>query len=316
MLGYNGTGVKEFILLGFSDKPDEQVIIFILFLLMYLTTVIGNLTIIMLAMTVHQLQTPMYFFLMILSFVDMCFSSVTVPRMLMNIVSVRKTVTIAGCFAQLFFIILFGGIECLLLGVMAYDRYVAICDPLHYSMRMSRKLCLQMVGGSCLSACAHSTLHVAMASLLSFCGSNQIHHFFCDMTPLLKLSCSDISLNELIIYFEAPLPVMTPFIIIVVSYILIATTIWKIPSTTGRHRAFSTCSSHLIVVTLFYGAIICTYFRPSSTHSLDSDRVVTTIYTVIAPMLNPFIYSLRNNEMKEAFKKVILRKHLRTTLNS
>ncbi|KAJ1136950.1 hypothetical protein NDU88_003363 [Pleurodeles waltl] len=307
MDGSNRSNVIEFILLGFSEKPGEQVIFFLVFLMTYLTTVAGNLAIILLVKTACQLQTPMYFFLMILSFVDMSFSSVTVPKMLTNIFSSKKTISIAGCFTQMYFLIFYAATECMLLGVMAYDRYVAICYPLRYSQLMNRKLCLQMVVTSCISASLHSLLHVLLITMLSFCGPNRIHHFFCDMIPLLQLSCSDTSVNEMVVYTEAPLVIMAPFLVTVVSYVRIASAIWKIPSATGRRRTFSTCSSHLTVVIMFYGAIISTYFRPSSNLSPDSDKVKTAMYSVVVPMLNPFIYSLRNNDVKEAFKKAIFR---------
>ncbi|XP_069068373.1 olfactory receptor 1f45-like [Pleurodeles waltl] len=309
MAACNATKVSEFHLLGLSDKKNNQFFLFVLFLLMYIFTLSGNGLIIVATWIAPQLHTPMYFFLSNLSFVDMGFTSVTVPKMLDNILSVRKTISVAGCIAQLSFFISFASAECFLLTVMAFDRYVAICNPLRYTTVMHRRACLLLVGVSWLFATMHSVLHSVLTSRLFFCGSNQIHHFFCDMTPLLKLSTSDTSTNELVIFVEGPFSVMVPFVIVLVSYCCIISAIQKIHSDKGRVKIFSTCSSHLTVVILFYGTAIFTYFRPSSAYSLDHDRVVTLMYTVIAPLLNPLIYSLRNSEMKAAFRKVLCLRH-------
>ncbi|XP_069502597.1 olfactory receptor 5AP2-like [Ambystoma mexicanum] len=309
MDGCNGTEVTEFILLGLSDNPDYQCVLFLSFLLVYIFTLTGNTLIIAATCVASQLHTPMYFFLSSLSFVDMGLTSVTVPKMLANILSSRKSISVSGCIAQLSFFISFASAECFLLTVMAYDRYVAICNPLRYAAVMSRGVCLLLVAVSWLAATLHSVLHSLLTARLSFCGSNRIHHFFCDMTPLLKLASSDTSTNELVIFVEGPFSVVVPFLIILVSYFCIISAILQIRSEKGRGKIFSTCSSHLTVVALFYGTAIFTYFRPTATYSLDHDRVVTLMYTVVAPMMNPLIYSLRNNDMREAFLKVFFVRH-------
>ncbi|KAJ1130955.1 hypothetical protein NDU88_009299 [Pleurodeles waltl] len=296
----NKSMVSEFILLGLSDRPELQILLFVMFLKMYLVTVLGNSVIIRAISTTPQLHTPMYFFLGNLSFVDMCFTSVTVPKLLVNILSEKKSISVAGCITQLSFFISLAGMECALLTVMAYDRYVAICSPLHYSMVMNRRMCLVLVAISWVTISVHSVLHSVLTSRLTFCGLNLIHHFFCDMTALLKLSCSDTTTNELVIFIEGPFSVAVPLGIVLVSYVRIIATILKMHSAEGRNKAFSTCSSHLIVVALYFGTIIFMYFRPTSSYSLDYDRVVSVMYTVVAPMLNPFIYSLRNSEVKGA----------------
>ncbi|XP_069490074.1 olfactory receptor 5AP2-like isoform X1 [Ambystoma mexicanum] len=278
MTKLNGTKVTEFVLLGLSDRPELQILLFVVFLIMYLTTLLGNGVIIRAISMTPQLHTPMYFFLGNLSCVDMsyiqpwCLTSVTIPKLLANILSKKKTISVPGCIAQLSFFISLAGMECALLTVMAYDRYVAICSPLHYGMIMNRRMCLTLVAISWLIVAVHSVLHSVLTSTLSFCGSNQIHHFFCDMTPLLKLACSDTSVNELVIFIEGPFSVVVPFGIVLVSYVRIITVILKIHSAEGRRNAFSTCSSHLLVVVLYFGTIIFMYFRATSSYSLDYDR--------------------------------------------
>ncbi|XP_069057878.1 olfactory receptor 1E16-like [Pleurodeles waltl] len=306
----NKSMVSEFILLGLSDRPELQILLFVMFLKMYLVTVLGNSVIIRAISTTPQLHTPMYFFLGNLSFVDMCFTSVTVPKLLVNILSEKKSISVAGCITQLSFFISLAGMECALLTVMAYDRYVAICSPLHYSMVMNRRMCLVLVAISWVTISVHSVLHSVLTSRLTFCGLNLIHHFFCDMTALLKLSCSDTTTNELVIFIEGPFSVAVPLGIVLVSYVRIIATILKMHSAEGRNKAFSTCSSHLIVVALYFGTIIFMYFRPTSSYSLDYDRVVSVMYTVVAPMLNPFIYSLRNSEVKGALASVSCSKQI------
>ncbi|XP_077314336.1 olfactory receptor 1G1-like [Lithobates pipiens] len=296
----------EFIILGLSELPEQQNVLFVVFLIMYLLGVLGNLTIILLIQTDFHLQTPMYFFLGNLSFVDMCYTSSIVPKMLVNILSKNKAITLLDCISQLFFFLCFACTECFLLAVMAYDRFVAVCTPLHYTTIINQKVCVVLVISSWLASALHSLLHSLMASTLRFCGVKEVHHFFCDMGPLLKLACSDISLNKLLIYTEGGLPVLIPLIIVLYSYCCIISSILKIRSADGRHKAFSTCSSHLIVVVLFYGTIACMYLRPSSIDSINYDKALSVVYTVVAPMLNPFIYSLRNKEVKGAIKRLFI----------
>ncbi|KAM4652141.1 olfactory receptor 1f45-like [Discoglossus pictus] len=300
----NSIGSTTFTMLGFTNFPEQQSLIFVSFLIMYLLNFLGNLTIIVLVIADSRLHKPMYFFLGNLSFVDICYTSSIVPKMLVNIISEKKTISLVECILQLYFFLHFACTECFLLAVMSYDRFVAICNPLHYTVVINKRMCIIFVISSWLAAALHSLLHSLMASTLNFCGINKIQHFFCDMTPLLKLSCSDISLNKILIYTEGGLPVLIPLVIVLISYIRIISAIFKIKSTDGRSKVFSTCSSHLTVVILFYGTIAFMYLRPSSSFSVNYDRIVSVIYTVVAPMLNPFIYSLRNKEVKVAVKKL------------
>ncbi|KAM9299023.1 olfactory receptor 1G1-like [Gastrophryne carolinensis] len=277
---------------------------------MYLFNLLGNCMIILLVTTDSHLRTPMYFFLGNLSLVDICYTSSIVPKMLVNILSVDKTITLLGCISQLYFFLCFASTECLLLAVMAYDRLVAICHPLHYTAIISQRICLILVTGSWLVAVLHSLLHSLMVSSLTFYGVNKVHHFFCDISPLLLLACSDISLNKLLIYTEGGLPVLLPFILVIYSYTRIISSILKIRTKDGQYKAFSTCSSHLIVVILFYGTIACMYLRPSTIASATYDKVLSVVYTTIAPMLNPYIYSLKNKEVKGSMKRLFIRKKI------
>ncbi|XP_069502620.1 olfactory receptor 1f45-like [Ambystoma mexicanum] len=310
MTPQNQTSATEFFLLGFSDLPRQQLVLFLVFLTMYLLTLLGNTAIVYSIIKDTRLHSPMYFFLSNLSLADGSFTSVTIPKLLTDLFLVERTISFYGCMTQMYFFISLGNTESNLLGVMAYDRYVAICHPLHYSIVMGRKWCALLAAASWISACLHSLLHTIMASILYYCGPNHIHHFFCEIALVIKLSCTDITPNELAIYTEGAVSVMVPFVCILVSYIHIIAAILKIRSKEGRIQTFSTCSSHLIVVTLFYGTIFSIYFRPSqpSDSSLLKDRLVTVMYTMLTPMLNPFIYGLRNKAIKVALRKVLLRK--------
>ncbi|KAL6035179.1 hypothetical protein STEG23_024430 [Scotinomys teguina] len=308
MRGTNQSNVSEFLLLGLSRQPQQQKLFFLLFLIMYLATVLGNLFIILAIGTDSRLHTPMYFFLSNLSFVDISFSSTTVPKVLANHILGCEAISFSGCLMQIYFLCVFAVMDNFLLAVMAYDRFVAICHPLHYTTKMTIQFCVLMVAGSWVVASLNALLHTLLMARLSFCADNIIPHFFCDVTPLLKLSCSDTHLNELMILFVSGLLMIAPFFCILVSYILITCAILRVSSTSGRWKAFSTCSSHLAVVCLFYGTIICLYFNPSSSHSAESDMATAMMYTVVTPMLNPFIYSLRNKDMKGALRKVITMK--------
>ena len=301
----NQSHITEFLLLGLTRDLKQQVWLFASFLAMYLVNVGGNSVIIAAIQRDVHLHTPMYFFLSNLSFVDICFTTVIVPQMLVNMLTQRKAILFAQCLAQMYFFVAFGITDSFLLAAMALDRYVAICHPLHYTTTMNPRRCLQLVTASWLVSHLHSLTHTILMARLSFCGPNIIHHFFCDVQPLLMLSCSDTSVNELLAFTEGSFVIMSPFIFIIISYVYITRTVLRVPSGRGRYKVFSTCGSHLTVVALFYGTIISVYIRPSSTYSVMKDRVITVIYTVVIPMLNPFIYSLRNKDMKQAMKKLM-----------
>ena len=300
----NQSHITEFLLLGLTSDHKQQVWLFASFLVMYLVNVGGNSVIIAAIQGDVRLHTPMYFFLSNLSFVDICFTNVIVPRMLANMQSKSKKVPFTQCLTQMYFFVACAVTDSFLLAAMALDRYVAICHPLHYTTTMNPRRCFQLVTASWLVSHLHSLTHTILMARLSFCGPNVIHHFFCDVQPLLTLSCSDTSLNELLAFTEGSFVIMSPFIFITVSYVYITRAVLRVPSGRGRYKVFSTCGSHLMVVTLFYGTVISVYIRPSSTYSVMKDRVITVIYTVVIPMLNPFIYSLRNKDMKQAMKKL------------
>lgn len=302
----NLTSLPEFILLGLSPRPEDQKPLFVLFLIMYLVTLTGNLLIILAIRSDSQLQNPMYFFLSILSFADICYTTVIVPKMLVNFLSETKTISYGECLAQMYFFLVFGNIDSYLLAAMAIDRYVAICNPFHYVTVMDHRRCMLLLAFSIAFPCLHSLLYVLLVNRLTFCASNVIHHFFCDVNPVLKLACSSTFVNEVVAMTEGLASVMAPFACIIISYLRILITILNIPSAAGKHKAFSTCSSHLAVVTLFYGSISYVYFQPLSSYTVK-DRIATIIYTVLTSMLNPVIYSLRNKDMKRGLEKLISR---------
>ncbi|XP_008526104.2 olfactory receptor 1J4-like [Equus przewalskii] len=298
----NQSSVSEFLLLGLPIPSEQQGIFFVLFLDVYLTTVLGNLLIILLIRLDSRLHTPMYYFLSHLAFTDVSFSSVTVPKMLMDMHINHKSIPFTGCMSQMYFFILFGCLDNFLLGVMAYDRYVAVCHPMHYSTIMREELCVSLVVGSWFFCGAHALLHTLLLVQLSFCADNTIPHFFCDLPALLKISCSDISLNELVIFTEGGMLFILPLTSVLGSYIWIGTTVLRVPSTKRFCKAFSTCGSHLFVVSLYYGTIAGVYFFSSSSISNDKDIIASVIYMIVTPLLNPFIYSLRNRDMKHALE--------------
>ncbi|XP_044538078.1 olfactory receptor 5F1 [Gracilinanus agilis] len=308
MSGKNYTTVTEFILLGLTDSTELQFILFVLFLLIYTLTMIGNAGMIMLIKIDSQLHTPMYFFLTNLSLTDIVYSSTITPKMLTDLLSERKIISFTGCFLQMYVFIALITTECILFGLMAYDRYVAICNPLLYTVIMSRTVCLKMAMGAFTAGFLNSIIHTTYISSLSFCGSNVIHHFFCDSPPILKLSCSDTQMNEMIIFICAGINMLGTLLIILTSYIYILFSILHLHSVEGRRKAFSTCASHLTAIVIFYGTEIVTYLCPSSSYSPTQGKVVSVFYTVVIPMLNPLIYSLRNEEVKRALKNVIIRK--------
>ncbi|XP_053112243.1 olfactory receptor 1F1-like [Hemicordylus capensis] len=301
----NQTRVAEFIFLGFSGVPHGQFYLFLAFLAIYMVTVIGNSVIFTLIQLDSHLHSPMYFFLSHLSCLDICYSSVTVPKILANFLRQRHTISYHQCMAQMFFLMTFAGSENVLLAVMAYDRYVAICQPLHYSQLMSSQVRVPLAVASWIWGLLNSVLHTALATNLSFCGANQIHHIFCDVPPLLKIACSDTYINEVALHAATVFVGVSPFMLVLISYIYILAAILRINSNTGRHKAFSTCASHLIVVILYFGLANLNYNRPSSGYSLEMDTMVSTLYCIITPMLNPLIYSLRNKEVKGALWKVL-----------
>ncbi|XP_075384359.1 olfactory receptor 1F1-like [Tenrec ecaudatus] len=308
MSGENQSSVSEFLLLWLSRQPQQQQLLFVLFLSMYLVTVLGNLLIILAISTDSRLHSPMYFFLSNLSFVDICFTSTTIPKMLTNHLLESQSISFSGCFIQMYFLFLCVDIDNFLLAVMAYDRFVAVCHPLHYTTKMTPRLCALLVAVSWGISCVNTLLHTLLIARLSFCADNRILHYFCDAAPLLKLSCSDTHLNEMLILTVGGLIITIPLVCILVSYICITSAVLRVPSTKGKQKAFSTCGSHLAVVFLFYGTIIAEYFSPSSSHSSETDTITTVMYTVVTPMLNPFIYTLRNKDMKGALRKMIGRK--------
>ncbi|XP_059587501.1 olfactory receptor 6B1-like [Alligator mississippiensis] len=301
----NQTSVTKFILLGFEILPELRMLLFLLFLIIYLATMAGNVLIITLVVAVQNLHTPMYFFLGNLSCLETCYTCTLLPRMLASFLTGDGTVSFSGCFMQLFVFGVLLVTECCLLSVMSYDRYLAICKPLHYAALMSERLCFNLAAGSWISGfLVVSTVYLFLLQL-RFCGPNQIDHFFCDYLPLIKLSCSDIFEVELVVFILGCIVLFPPSLLTLMSYVYIITTILRIPSTTGRQKAFSTCSSHIMVVTIFYGSITIVYMF-SRTNTLRAlNKIFSLFYTVLTPLANPLIYSLRNKEVKEAVKKAV-----------
>ncbi|XP_059587784.1 olfactory receptor 10A7-like [Alligator mississippiensis] len=300
----NQTTVTSFILLGFSHLAKLQLLLFVVTLLMFLVTMMGNFLIIAITIIYPVLHTPMYYFLKNLALIEICYSLCIVPRMLVNLLVGRKAISFSACALQLNGVILFVTSECFLLGAMAYDRHVAICHPLHYATIMSKRLCIQIVTGCWLSGVSMAVGFTSWLFSFPFCGSKEINHFFCDVSPVLKLVCADTSLFELVIVIDIVIIVMVPFFFISVSYIHIIYAILQIPSPEGRHKAFSTCAAHLVVVTLFYSTAGIIHLRPKSNLSSNSKKLVSLSYTVVTPMLNPIIYSLRNKEVKESLRRL------------
>ncbi|XP_059551433.1 putative olfactory receptor 7A2 [Myotis daubentonii] len=299
----NLTGASEFILLGFSEEPELQPLIFGLFLSMYLVTVLGNLLIILAVSSDSHLHTPMYFFLSNLSLVDICVTSTTVPKMLWNIHTQSKAITYEGCISQTYFFSLFVVLDDLLLTVMAYDRFVAICHPLHYTVIMNPRLCGLLVLVSWITSALHSLLESLLLLRLTFCTDLEIPHFFCELNLMAQLACSDNFLNNMVMYFITVLLGGGPLTGIIYSYSKIVSSIRAIPSAQGKYKAFSTCASHLSVVSLFYGTSLGVYLSSAAAHSSHSSAAASVLYSVVTPMLNPFIYTLRNKDIKGALKR-------------
>ncbi|XP_032732420.1 olfactory receptor 6C75-like [Lontra canadensis] len=303
----NHTTVTEFILLGLTDDPQWQVVLFIFLLVTYMLSVTGNLIIITLTLTDPHLKTPMYFFLRNFSFLEISFTSVGIPRFLVTIVTGNKTISYNECVAQVFFFILLGVTEFYLLAAMSYDRYVAICKPLHYMTIMSSRVCFLLVFSSWLAGFLVIFPPVMLLLKLNFCDSNIIDHFICDSSPILQLSCTNTRFLELMAFFLAVVTLMVTLTLVLLSYTYIIRTVLRIPSTSQRKKAFSTCSSHMIVVSLSYGSCIFMYIKPSARERVTLNKGVAVIITSVAPLLNPFIYTLRNQQVKEAFKNMVQR---------
>ncbi|XP_004585635.2 olfactory receptor 4X2 [Ochotona princeps] len=293
--------VTEFIFLGLSSNQNVQRVCFVIFLLLYTAIVLGNFFIVFTVLTSRSLGSPMYFFLSYLSFVEICYCSTTAPKLILDLLAKRKTISPWGCMTQLFFIHFFGGTEIFLLTVMAYDRYVAICKPLNYTTIMNRQVCAVLIGIAWVGGFVHSFAQIILVFHLPFCGPNVIDHYFCDLLPLLKLACSDTFLIGLLIVANGGTLSVISFVVLVASYVIILFHL-RSQSSEGRRKALSTCGSHITVVILFFGPCIFIYMRPSTT--LTVDKMVAVFYTVITPLLNPVIYSLRNAEMKKAMKKL------------
>ncbi|XP_053303962.1 olfactory receptor 5V1-like [Spea bombifrons] len=303
----NVTEVLHFNILGFPDTLEKRIVLFTLLLGIYVITLSGNLLIIIITKLDSSLQNPMYILLGNLSLIDICYISVTVPHMLMTLASNDTSISFVGCMAQLFFVIFLEGAECILLAIMAYDRYAAICKPLYYAIIMDRGVCYKLVLLAVLWGALHSLLHTLLIVRLPFC-DNGINHLFCDIPPLLKLSCIDTYLNETVLFAVSGVFVgLGPLLFILISYVQVVSAIFEMTSDVARRKVFSTCAAHLIIVTTFYGTGSFNYVRPKSSYSLERDKLASVVYNVITPMLNPIIYSLRNSEVKRSLRDVLRR---------
>ncbi|XP_008839190.1 olfactory receptor 8B8-like [Nannospalax galili] len=297
--------VTEFIFLGLTDKPELQTPLFLLFLVFYAITALGNLTLIILIVLHSHLHTPMYFFLLNLSFIDICYSSVITPKMLMNFVLRKNFISYKGCMTQFYFFGFFAISECYVLTAMAYDRYVAICNPLLYNVAMSPKMCAYLMFGSYFMGLSGAMIHTGCVLRLTFCDRNTINHYFCDLLPLLQLSCTSIYVNEVEMFIVIGKDITVPTVVIFTSYGFILFSIIKIRPTEGRSKAFSTCSSHIIAVSMFFGSSAFMYLKPFSAVSMGEGKFSSVFYSIVVPMMNPLIYSLRNKDVKVAFKKTL-----------
>ncbi|XP_049639521.1 olfactory receptor 12-like [Suncus etruscus] len=304
----NYSEVTEFILLGFRTPPKFQILLFSMFLLIYMVTVVGNITMIIVINVDSKLQTPMYFFLKNLSYLDLCYSTVIAPKTLQNFLSNEKKISYNGCATQFFFFALFVTTEGFLLAVMAYDRLSAICFPLLYPVQMSNKACVRLVTGSYICGSINSIVQTGFTFSLRFCGENRLDHFFCDVPALIKISCVDTFVNQIVLFIISALIIISTTTIILVSYAYILATVLKIPSNQGRSKTFSTCGSHIAVVSLFYGTVFFMYAQPGAISSPQQDKIVAVLYTLVIPMLNPLIYSLRNRDVKNSVKRIFCRK--------
>ncbi|NXT18338.1 O1030 protein, partial [Syrrhaptes paradoxus] len=304
----NHTSSPEFVLSGFSEQGDIQAVLFMVFLVIYVITLLGNLGMVVLTRLDPQLHTPMYFFLSSLSCLDICYSSCITPRLLSDLLAERKVISYSACLAQFYFYAVFATAECYLLAAMAYDRYVAICSPLLYTVSMPSRVCALLVAGSYLAGVTNATIHTGLALGLSFCGPNIINHFYCEGPPLYAISCTDPTVNEVVMFVVVGFNLLVTILTILISYTYILATVLRMRSAAGKRKAFSTCASHLAAVTLFFSSAASMYMRPSSRRSQDLDKVASVFYTVVTPMLNPLIYSLRNQEVKDALGRAMERK--------
>ncbi|XP_036601011.1 olfactory receptor 8B3-like [Trichosurus vulpecula] len=309
----NASSVTEFILAGLTDQPELQLPLFLLFMWTYVITIVGNMGLIILIRMNSQLHTPMYYFLFSLSFNDLCYSSVFTPKMLMNFVLTKNIISYSGCMAQLYFYSFFVISEIYMFTIMAYDRYVAICHPLLYNVTMSNQVCSWLLGGVYVMGFVGAMAHTGCMLRLSFCDANIVNHYMCDILPLLQLSCTSTYVNELVVFIVVGINLIVPSVTIFTSYALILSSILNMSSTEGRSKAFSTCSSHIVAVALFFGSASFMYLKPSSSDSMDQDKVSSVFYTNVGPMLNPVIYSLRNKDVQAALRKTLKRKILSRT---
>ncbi|XP_036621156.1 putative olfactory receptor 5AK3 [Trichosurus vulpecula] len=298
----NSTILTEFILLGFTNRQDLQYALFLVFLLVYVTSLVGNVGMILIIKNDSHLHTPMYFFLQHLAFVDLCYTSAITPKMLQNFLVSHKSISFSGCLVQLLVYATFATVDCYLLAAMAIDRYVAICNPLHYPVVMSQRTCIHLVAGSYVMGSLNASIHTGFTFSLFFCNSYTVNHFFCDVPPLLALSCSRININVMLLIVCVGFNLITTVMVVFFSYIYILAAILRMRSAAGRHKAFSTCASHLTAVTIYYGTLSYMYLQPSSSESQENDKIASVFYGIIIPMLNPLIYSLRNKEVKEALR--------------
>ncbi|CAO2596676.1 Olfactory receptor 1086 [Lemmus lemmus] len=309
MKKHNITVLTEFILTGITDSSELHAPLFGLFLAIYMITLIGNLGIIILTTVDYHLQTPMYFFLRHLAITDLGYSTAVGPKMLENFV-IKKVISFVGCAAQMFLAVTFGTTECFLLAAMAYDRYVAIHNPLLYAVMMSPRVYVPLIIASYAGGLLHAVIHTVATFRLSFCGSNEISHVFCDIPPLLAISCSDTHINQLLLFYCAGSIEVVTILIVLISYGFILFAILRTRSAEGKRKFFSTCGSHLTGVSIFHGTVLFMYVRPSSTYALEHDMIVSIFYSIVIPMLNPLIYSLRNKDVKEAMKKVFSKRQI------
>ncbi|XP_040275640.1 olfactory receptor 5V1-like [Bufo bufo] len=308
LITMNQTFIAEFSILALADHPDIKIILFCIIFMIYLLALAGNVTILLISHLDTHLHMPMYFFLQNLSFLDICYTSTTMPKMMQLLLAEKRSISFSNCVAQMYTFITLVGTECVLLAVMSYDRFLAVCSPLRYTSIMNHKICIMLAGLAWLSGLVNSIVHTFFTFRLNFCGSNTINYFYCDIPPMLSISCDDTSINETLLLSIGVFIGWTPFLCIIVSYIYIIATIIKMKSNEGRQKAFSTCSSHLLVVILYFGSVLFSYVRPISSYSMAKDRLISVLYSVVCPMLNPVIYTLKNQDVKKALYRQFIHK--------